>query len=167
MLHRTDRLVQPNISMSLSSIYNDQYKVKASKVLAVVKKTLPVIAKHLDFPIETIIHICPIKSVPTRGRHYASRNIVVLDCRLTPSRALRTLCHELVHAEQHKQGRLAIDYDTKIGWYHTWTVGKTPIKIDQRKLTYQEYRELPWEKEAFERQEGIAQLVENELGIVF
>lgn len=61
-----------------------------------------------------------------------------------------TIGHELVHAEQYMTGKLAID-----GYYHRWN-GQ---KVVNRGSTYEAYRNLPWEKEAFARQSKHAEKI--------
>lgn len=79
---------------------------------------------------------------------------------------IETICHELVHAEQYHQNRLV-----QVGLNSTRTAyvysyrgrNETQSRMVNRvpKLTYDQYRALPWEAEAFNRQVSLAQIVTN------
>lgn len=55
------------------------------------------------------------------------------------------IVHELIHISQMHRGQLAISRSGVFVWE-----GKT-YKIDQAKLTYAQYQNLPWEKDVTDR----------------
>lgn len=69
---------------------------------------------------------------------------------------METIAHELVHAEQFNQGRLetTIMADKNFNLVHTkkWE----GVAWKSKGATYNSYRNLPWEKEAFDRQAQLA-----------
>jgi hypothetical protein len=85
--------------------------------------------------------------------------VVVIDNRLKLSHALEVLAHELVHAEQYHQGRM--------DWNGGWNYWMGTRWSTNQGTTYNAYRELPWEKEAWGRQEELAKEVDRALGGIY
>jgi hypothetical protein len=141
----TDKQVAPHITMSLSAIYT--HTNSANKIVEMVKIALPALRTLLHFDENVVIRVAPIKARNTNGRYYAGTKVAEIDCRLSVSRALEVLCHELVHAEQYFTGRLAWNGRTQY-WNGESGYG--------RGSTYNAYRHLPWEQEAFGRQAQLA-----------
>lgn len=148
----TDKTVAPWTTMSLSAIYT--HTTRANAVAEMVVKALPVLKRMLNVPHNVKVRIAPIKARNVNGRYYNSAKVAVIDCRLGARKALETLCHEMVHAEQYHTGRLS-----GVGG-NIWN-GQL---IRNRGTTYAAYRALPWEEEAFLRQAGLARQVLEELG---
>lgn len=151
----TDKNVAPWIVMSLSAIYT--HGVRAHAVAEMVTAALPVLKRMLNVPASVKVRIAPIKAKNVNGRYYNSHKTAVIDCRLGARKALEVLCHEMVHAEQYHTGRLVAS---------PWSKGDlwNGQLITNRGTTYQAYRQLPWEEEAFLRQSGLARQVLEELG---
>jgi hypothetical protein len=151
----TDKSVAPHITMSLSAIYT--HTNSANKIVEMVKIALPALRTLLHFDEDVTIRVAPIKARNTNGRYYAGTKVAEIDCRLSVSRALEVLCHELVHAEQYFTRRLA--------WW-----GRTQYwngeASSNRGTTYSAYREQPWEQEAFGRQAKLAAQVQAMTGLV-
>lgn len=160
MLKKTDRQVYPNVYMPLSAIYNPYYTPeKADAMARMVLRAMPVLKRILG--LETLnvkIRICPIKAKYTNGSYYWSTLTAWIDFRNSPRKVLEVLCHEMVHAQQYASGRLA-----RSGVKHSLWDGQV---FKSSPSTYAAYRALPWEAEAFERQAGLADLVEAEIGKV-
>lgn len=152
-IHNTDKYVAPQIYMSLSAIYT--HSKTAHPVVATIAKALPILKKSMDLPTDLRIRVAPIKARTTNGRYCNGERLAIIDCRLDWRKALVTLCHEMVHAEQYQTGRLA------------WN-GRNQIWMGQvsynRGTTYNAYRSQPWEEEAFARQESLARAVLDVLG---
>jgi len=149
----TDKMVAPNIWMSLSAIYT--HKKTAAVLVEMIQKTLPEFRKLLDVPATVSFRVVPIKAKCTNGRYYDKSKVVEIDCRLKWAEGLEVLAHELVHAEQYHQGRLKKKYSTANGWIHSWNHSKSFNKGS----TYTSYRNQPWEQEAWSRQAGLAEQV--------
>lgn len=151
----TDKTVAPWTTMSLSAIYS--HTTRANAVAEMVVKALPVLKRMLNVPHNVKVRIAPIKAKNVNGRYYNGAKVAVIDCRLGARKALETLCHEMVHAEQYHTGRLVAS---------PWSKGdlwKGQL-ITNRGTTYAAYRNLPWEEEAFARQADLARAVLEELG---
>ena len=73
---------------------------------------------------------------------------VHLDARLTPHEVALILSHELIHLHQIHSGRLGGTASGMITWHGV-------LWQDTAGLSYQEYTQLPWEEEAFRRQEWL------------
>jgi hypothetical protein len=83
---------------------------------------------------------------------------VLLDANLPFSQLLSTLAHEMVHSEQFHENRLM------------WSTAERSFiwnaELSKNKgTTYSRYRAQPWEIEAFERQDELANLVIQQLNI--
>lgn len=155
MIKSTDRQIYPNIYMALSCIYNSTYKPEqCASVAETIRKAMPVLCKMLKVKPGIKVRVAPIKARHTRGSYYHGSRVIVIDPRF-PSSFLSTLCHEMVHAEQYDEGRLE--------WcgVHRWH--GSAVRTGS---TYASYRSLPWEVEAFERQEGLAAQLKSQLGLV-
>lgn len=159
-LRDSDVQIDKNIWVSTSCIYNRRLKHNARDVARVVYKALDKFRKHLDFPKDVAVRVCPIKG-NTNGRYFDGTRLVEIDCSLSWSRALEVLAHELVHAEQYHQGRLKKMYSMNKGWIHAWHGSKNYSKGS----TYQAYRKQPWEQEAWGRQAELAEKVCKELEV--
>lgn len=149
----TDRIISPGITMSYAAMYGAQYKNRASKVLEVVEHALPVLKELMVLPENLIIRIAPIRQKMTRGRYWNSKKCAEIDCELR-SGILETLCHELIHAEQYETGKLAYQ-GSNVG---IWCKSEAYPYVNPSK-NYEGYRNLPWEKEAFNNQKMIADIV--------
>lgn len=71
-----------------------------------------------------------------------------------------TLCHEVIHAEQFHTKKLdVVDYNRR-KWF-TWH-GKRKIRvIDVCNLKIDEYKNLPWESEAYGNERNLARKILN------
>ena len=128
-----------------------------------LKETLPIINRYikvldkvklnffeiLELPYNVSINFKPIRSKIIVGQYNSCDNQAVIDARLSKVKfkdGLLTICHELVHAEQYHRGCL---YSDEKNFY--WR-GR---KWDNAKESSVDYYNLPWEKEAYKRQEEI------------
>jgi len=152
----TDKMVAPDIWMSLSAIYT--HKKTAAVLVEMIQKTLPEFRKLLDVPATVSFRVVPIKAKCTNGRYYDKSKVVEIDCRLKWAEGLEVLAHELVHAEQYHQGRLKHKM-CRGRWMHHW-MGSSAFS---KGTTYQAYRKQPWEIEAWGRQAELAEKVCVEL----
>lgn len=154
-MHSTDKYVAKDVVMSLSAIYNPRYKSRVAEVVVVVKKALPVLRTLLSVSDDVVVRVAPIKSKGVNGRYWDGSKTCEIDCRLPWDKALVVLCHEMVHAEQYHTRRLE-----QTGRAHLWNGS---LNTSQGS-TYKSYREMPWEQEAYDRQAGLAQKVNEILG---
>ncbi len=160
-IHTTDRHLGGEIYLAASCLLNKRYRKTALDVATVVNRSIDQFRKYLDFPENIMVRIAPIKG-QTNGR-YNDRGLVELDCRLSWSKALEVFAHELVHAEQYKQGRLKKEYVSGMGWTHRWHGSRSY----NRGSTYRAYRNQPWEQEAWSRQAELAEKVCQDLEKIY
>lgn len=160
MLKKTDRQVYPNVYMPLSAIYNPHYTPeRADAIACMIVKAMPVLKRILGLQSFNVkVRVCPIKRKSVNGSYYYATQTAWVDFRRSPRKVLETLCHEMVHAQQYISGRLVRSNNKHSLW--------DGQMIKANPTSYAAYRALPWEAEAFERQAGLADLVEAEIGKV-
>lgn len=156
-IHRTDRHIGGNIYLSASSLLNPRYRNRALVVASMVNRSIDVFRKYLDFPEDIKIRIAPIKGKNNGTCH--QNGVIVLRCTLAWDLALEVFAHELVHAEQYKQGRLKTNWVYGKGYVTSWNGDR----VNNKGTTYKSYREQPWEQEAWGRQYELAEKVHQEL----
>lgn len=148
---------QPGVYRSRMSVYpaaankhHKQYGDVAEKIVAVA---LPVLKEKLDLPPGLKIRLASMKG-QWNGRYNAAAKTAVIDYIGSKKTILEMLCHELVHAEQYHQGRLE---NRRVAgkWVSYWNGQKVRAA----------YRERPYEKEAYDRQVYLADVVINTVGL--
>lgn len=144
LLCKTDRKVSSNIWLSQSTLNSDN----AIFIAKLIKATIPEFRKLLKFGKDVKFRVASISKRDVTGRYWPKFKIVELDSRQSPENALLTLAHELVHAEQYYQKRLASRYGRKQGWVYYWNGEKN----NSKGATFNSYMNQPWEIEAYQRQ---------------
>ena len=149
---KTDQKVAPGIYRSHQSVYGpSNHVLYGDRAVRIVKHTLPILVELLDLPKNMDVRLASIKG-RVRGWWIESENLAIIDYMATARQILEALCHELVHAEQYKQGRLSDDLiDGK--WVALWF--GAPVRKD--------YVDRPYEIEAFGRQVELADSVIDKL----
>ena len=83
---------------------------------------------------------------------------VIVNAKLRFDHVLRTLCHEMVHAQQFQTGRLKFKngYDIWEGnkWTESMSTARTPHGV---------YRSAPWEVEAYGLEKSLYKKLKNSL----
>lgn len=138
-----------------------EYKPRSIMIKDLIVGMLPKAREILDFSddFDTVIRCIRKKSFITIDGVYSdARKVLEINPRVeTLNAVIETLAHELVHAEQFKQGRLKSDFADVYKqepiwvWEDTLEVSPTTIK------DFASYRKLPWEVEAYDRQNKIAE----------
>jgi len=147
-----------SIASSLKYGYDNRYTKWSKDVVSAIKLVMPLARQLLDLPLHIKIHLKPNRKANAHYQH--SDQKVVIDPRRcnTMSKVMSALMHELVHAEQFKQGRLEMGMRT-MKW-----MGKAVV---QETRNYEKYRAQPWEREAFRREkelcDEIAKMLEEKL----
>jgi hypothetical protein len=154
-MHKTDKRFSPNIIMSASAYYH--FDETGYAIAELTEKALPILREMLSFDEEVQIRVTALKSKNLNGRFFNKTKMVEIDCRLGLSHALQILAHELVHAEQYHTGKLQ-DMGNKTKVWNNETIAAKPA-------SYKKYRDLPWEAEAWARQEELANAVMAKLGL--
>lgn len=160
VIKSTDKAVCRNVYMSLQALY-DKRSDRQWETYHTVLKAMPILRKKLDLPDGLLFRIAGLKARNLNGRYWSDDKVVELNYRRHWRLVLLTLCHELVHAEQYHTGRLTfvkVHNSWKQVWNgRVWSKGTSP-------MSYDAYRSLPWEQEAFDRQDALAKEVLMELG---
>lgn len=161
-VRNSDKHIGRNIYLSAGALYSKRKRNTTLEIATLVNRSLNQFRKYLDFPKDIKIRIAPIKGT-LNGRYSSGSRTVEIKCTLSWAKALEVLAHELVHAEQYKQGRLKQSYITGRGWVHSWNGDK----INNKGTTYKAYRNQPWEQEAWARQAELAEKVCSDLEKIY
>jgi len=78
-----------------------------------------------------------------------AERIIRINENLSVEEFIEPFIHELIHLSQLHTGRLSFSRAGNIIW------DGTPYSVDQSTATYKEYRNLPWEADAYNRQEWL------------
>lgn len=158
--HKTDIKVGEGLYVAQSAIYNEKLNRRSCEILTLINRSVPEFKKILTLPNDLTFRVAPLKARSLRGRYYDRNRFIEIDCRLVWDVALETIAHELVHAEQYMTGRLSKEWSDKHrNWLHLWNGELNK----NRGTTYNAYRNMPWEEEAFGRQAELASIVYENL----
>ena len=157
----SDRIIYDRIKASPQVLYkgNVNYKERVMYRAILFNAMLREFHTLLDFDKAVTIRLCKIKANNVSGRYVSSVKVVELEYTNCMSEMTEWLAHELVHAEQFHQKRLESCWISGKGWASKWN-GKI---ITNKGTTYNAYRNLPWEEEAFNRQKKLANTVYDRL----
>ena len=154
MANKSNPITEYSIASSLKYGYDKKYVDKANTCIDMIKMVMPLARELLDIPSYIKVHLKPNRRANAYYAH--SERKVVIDPRRceTYVEVIGALLHELVHAEQFKQGRLELTTKT-MKW-----MGK-PVVQETRDLV--KYRAQPWEAEAFGREKELCDAVAERL----
>ena len=142
-----------NLSTSIKYGYLKSYLKVAREYEKKLEKVKHRFSEILELPSDISIALKPIRSLHIVGRYNGDANIAEIDIRKgNIDEGLLTICHELVHAEQYHIGTLYSDEK-----YFYWKGKKWPEACSKTTAYYK----LPWEIEAYNKQEEIYNLVFN------
>ena len=119
-------------------------------VMDLIEYNEDVLRDMLDFPEKIRVEFIPLRRL-LNGRYFSHRHTVAINSKLTPKSMMQVLMHELVHAEQYKTGRLKRELCVRKRKYVSYWNNTEVDHADFRK-SYDKYRNLPWEMEAFTRE---------------
>lgn len=156
MRSATDVKIVDNVYLSRQLFNSNAKDHYVGHVAPTIAKAVKILARVLDVPADMKIRICNIKARGTNGRYYGTLGVTEIEPRFDIKTMISTLAHEMVHAEQYHQGRLAWKGGTQL-----WN-GEV---ITNKGSTYARYRAQPWEVEAFDRQKELAAIVYKQLGL--
>lgn len=80
---------------------------------------------------------------------HLAKHIIHLNDKLSLQEIIEPLIHELVHINQIHEKRLAVSRAGNILWEDK------VHEVDQSRMSFKEYRNLPWELEAFYKQKEL------------
>ena len=145
-----------NIYGTTAAVYNNLYKEHTFKHFPAIVKAFDNLMNMLDVNPNQIMIFKPIRG-RTDGLYFLNSGKIFVDPRATTLHVVTYLAHELVHAEQHKQGRMTWQPGMGTG-QRLWSNGEAYARsgVYGPAKTYADYRKLPWEAEAFARQDGLA-----------
>jgi hypothetical protein len=156
MRSATDVKISDNVFLS-RQLYNSRAKSHyVNHVGPTIVKAVKILSRILDVPENVRIRICNIKAHATNGRYYGSLGVAEIKPRFDIRSMISTLAHEMVHAEQYHQGRLA--------WNGRVQIWNGEVNTNKGS-TYARYRAQPWEVEAFGRQDELTNVVMSQLEI--
>lgn len=145
------------IASSIKYGHAKGWKHTANKFVDLIKSNLDIIVPMLDLPERITVQVRPLKGY-TNGLWTNMTKTLSIDPRKTNMDDLvKTFFHELVHAEQHHKGKLQRKLDETARRYRDYWEGvpySRPSNM-RSKSRYQKYLNLPWEKEAFEREKTL------------
>lgn len=159
-IRKSDVHIGGGIHVSAGCLYDKSKRIRALNRASLVNRSIELFRKRLDIPQDLVFCIKSIKGTTT-GSYYPKSKSVVLSYKQTPQQFLQTLAHELVHAEQYKQGRLESKM-VNYRWVNFWH--GVPGK---RGTTFNSYYNQPWEIEARKRQGALAKEVMEELKRIY
>lgn len=135
------------VANSLKNSYGKKYAKFCQEAIETLDIILPIARTLLDIPRWIHIHLKPTGKA--NAYYYHPDRKVVIDPRKCWNIDLlvSALLHELVHAEQCNQGRL------QYGAASMMWMGRT-VKVSNH-MSYEKYRALPWEVEAFGREKEL------------
>lgn len=146
-----------NVSCSTTAYWDPKEKHIAREFSQLAADAFPLFADHLNFPSNIRIIVRYFKG-NRRGCYIEGLKTAFLTPRARTKKGfVSTLAHELIHAEQYHTGRLV-----NKGRREKWWDGKP---VGNKGSTYDRYRDLPWEIDAFGRQDEIALAVMKSLGM--
>lgn len=160
IMAQSDRTIYDRIKVSPQVLYSssvDKERVLYRGIL--FNAMLREFHTLLDFDKSVTIRLCKIKAGNVSGRYRSGYKLVELEYTSSIKQMMEWLAHELVHAEQYHQKRLESCWINGKGWASKWK-GKI---ITNKGTTYNAYRNLPWEEEAFTRQKALAEIVYDRL----
>jgi predicted SprT family Zn-dependent metalloprotease len=110
----------------------------AKQVFRWIKRYWDDFKDHFDFDHDVEFHVRPVRG-KTHGWYLSNKKRIEIDPRYSALSVLDTIAHELVHAEQYKQGRLEWNSKHSSVWNG---------EHHNRGTTHKQYLNRPWEIEA-------------------
>lgn len=161
MIQHSDRKISTHVWVSYAAYYKSPaQRARIDSQAALIERAMPVFYELLHIPRYVSIRIAGLKARTLRGKYVHTEKTAELSHKLANDRLLTTLAHELIHAEQYNTGKLKNEW-SDCGWVHSW---EGDINTNKG-TTYQAYRNQPWEIEAFGREQIVADVVRQRLGL--
>lgn len=126
------------------------YKTKITAIMDLIDYNEPLIRDMLDLPEVFYIKFRPLPR-KLNGKYVSPTKQAIISARLSPRFMMETIFHELVHAEQYHTGKLTRKLCERRRQYVSVWDGQEFDHVNFRK-SYDKYRSLPWEVEAFSRE---------------
>ena len=151
--------INASIATSIKYGINKDLLFSASQILDFVNKAAPHLKTLFSLPKKLDVVIRPIRAgkvTKIHGRYIPDSKKIEINPRYGFSTAITTFMHELVHAEQFHLGALQFDYcKREFIWKGVLTDN---VKANK---DFEKYLNLPWEQEAFARQNELAVAICN------
>jgi hypothetical protein len=129
--------------MNINILFPKNYQPDIAKA-KVATRLCQAASLYIDLPNSIIIEFTELDN-DVYGDSILSANKIRINIKLSVKEIIYPIIHELLHVNQMHKGKLVV-YKNKIVWE-----GKT-YSIDQSKLLYEEYRNLPWEQDVANRE---------------
>lgn len=125
----------------------------------IINRSFPEFFRLLDIPVNVKFRIGHL--INCKGKYNSIDTIALISpvSHRDYFQYLMTVAHELVHAEQFKLGKLQAVLTPSQKWIALWEGQEVNFKVK----SYEKYKALPWEQEAFDRQERLAKIVNERL----
>jgi hypothetical protein len=145
--------INDRVFISNGSLYGKySTKDRAEYVANLAIRTVGVLESYLLIPDSVRYVITKIAERNTEGMYTPSLDQIVIDCRTDDRTVIESLCHESVHVDQVARGDLSWINEHDVIWQ-----GNLFPAVN--KYTYRQYKQTPWEREAHERQQQLADTV--------
>jgi hypothetical protein len=125
---------------------NNQHSYKKEIVISALCNA---ISTFLELPDKIDVCLYPLNNA-YGGIDIIHANRIGIDFALTYEELPIVLAHELIHVHQRKTGKLKITPSGKYFWNKVYYTDSLPDK-----LTFEEYKKLPWEAEAYDTQKEV------------
>ena len=111
--------------------------------------------EHLSLPNDLVIEFVRLKKHNHGDTyvHYKDGPRIRLNLDLLLNDIVIPLVHELIHLEQLHLGKLMINHEGLYIWE------KKPYNIDTTQIPYEEYLQLPWERDVNNRLPNLLSLI--------
>ena len=153
---RSDIKFSDHVSIGYFARYG-KHKKTVLQLAELAERSLPHFRKVLSLPKDVSIRIAGIRG-HARGKYYNGDNVALIHDGLSRNLidALGVIAHELIHGEQYHTGRLT---NAMVG--RRWALAWDGTVVPHRHANYEKYRALPWEAEAYARQNDITKRVSD------
>lgn len=146
----------PNIKFSQRTFYGPD-SARALSYAERLNDLWPLVLSEFHITHPPIVRFASLKTFGFFGVCYGqgmdTPSLIMMDIKPEKNEDfdtfLQDLCHEMVHAEQWSRGDLTKNEDGDYFWKGQLLDGTT---ASLSALTQEEYRELPWEAEAYARE---------------
>jgi len=120
----------------------------------IIKKIIRNSCQYLTLPNKLDVYICLLNDNTYGGVDQFFSDRIILSSVLNLQTIPIILIHELIHIDQQQSGTLKISKD---GWYK-WK-GKLHSNVKPTNLDHNEYLNLPWEMDVYNRLPALIQKI--------
>lgn len=119
---------------------------------AIITKFANALASVIELPDTLEVCLYPLAENVYGGIDRMHVNRIGINVNISAESIPKILTHELIHVSQKHLGYLVIKPNKMCYWHGVYYTKKLP-----EEMTYDEYRDLPWELDAYSRQSKVLQ----------